>query len=210
MPLFGAWTTGTADAPAVPRWVTPTHTLGTGTATGLGMAQATQWVLLSNQTATTTSTYFGAEDWVDHQQYLALAHNRVAACRVRTEQAERILAEQAQQAQQAQEAARRMHEEAKAALARSRELLLANLSLAQRKTFEENKWFIVQGGKTKQTYRIRTENYTGNIDVLNRSGKVDYRLCAHCRHVPLHDHHLAQKISLECDEEYFLGIANRH
>jgi hypothetical protein len=220
MPLFGSSITQAG-------WTSQTQTMGPAPiltwigATGLGStsattasAQAQAWVTCQTQTCTTIqiatnaaqTAYFQQGVWVDHQQYLALAHNRVAYYRERTEQ-ER--AAQAAAENQRAEESRRRHAIQVAALARSKELLLEHLTAAQRATFEKNGWFVVVGGKTKQSYRIRTNTYAGNIDVLNGS-KVSHRLCVHCRSdIPLFDHHLAQKLCLQYDEEHLLSIANR-
>lgn len=203
MPFFTGWAVTTSTSTAHD-WIYPSQTASTTSWYGNQLANASIW---TSQTATSTASdyfvYSTEGDLLEHAQYLGLARARAVSYQARAD-------EQRQRTEEVAERARQRHEAHRAATERSRELLLAHLTPAQRQTFDENKWFIVQGGKTKQTYRIRTENYTGNIDVLNRSGKVDYRLCAHCRDLPLYDHHLAQKISLECDEEYFLGIANRH
>jgi hypothetical protein len=161
----------------------------------------------SSQTAAaTTWSLIGWEEQVDHQQYLALARNRVVAYRTRTEE-ERIREEVLQAERAAQML--RYQEETQAALTRSRELLLSHLTPRQRATFEKHKWFVVVGGKTMQRYRIHTNTFAGNIDVLE-GDQVKHRLCVHCSsRIPLHDHHLAQKLSLESDEEYILSIANR-
>jgi len=156
-------------------------------------------VALANQTAT-TSAYWGDQD-LQHTQYLQLAQNRATCYRQRTE-AERVAMEEATRG------ARRAAEQRRAALVRSQELLLEHLTPEQRDTFHKNKWFLVIGGKTKTQYRIRTESYAGNIDVLE-AGKVTARLCVHCSDIPLYDHHLAQKITLEYDEESLLKLANR-
>jgi hypothetical protein len=214
-------------------WVVPSGTTSTTTAStntivwtsaqtasayGLGSQTATtsandtinSWALYEAQRQASTTAYYYCDQqgatYVEHAQYLALAQSRAVHYRERTEE-ERIREEVQRAAAVA--AARRRGEEHQAALARSREFLLAHLTPAQRRTFEENRWFVVQGGNTRQRYRIRTESYTGNIDVLDGE-RVAYRLCAHCSNVPLYDHHLAQKMSLECDEENFLRVANRH
>lgn len=204
MPIIHQWipttSTGTSQT-----WVCVVPVSTATTSTYETTAQFYQ--TMASQTA--ASTWYvdqAQEDWVDHQQYLALAQGRVAAFRVRTE-AQRIELEQQQRL--AEERAARYSAERQAALDRSRELLLAHLTAAQRETFEKRKWFVVEGGVTKRSYRIRTETYTGNIDVLN-GDKVRHRLCVHCvANIPLHDHHLAQKLSLQYDEEYFLSIANQ-
>lgn len=96
---------------------------------------------------------------------------------------------------------------------RAQALLLEHLTPAQRETFDRNKWFVVEGGKTGRQYRIRDLGHlVANIDVLNAEGKKDYRLCGHAaeRAVPMGDQLLAQKLMLENAEEDFLRLANRH
>lgn len=95
---------------------------------------------------------------------------------------------------------------------RARGALLAHLSDEQKDTLERLGWFLVEGGVSRQRYRIRAEpNLVGNIDVL-QDERVLHRLCAHCdtNEIPFHDHLLAQKLMLEGDENEFLRIANRH
>lgn len=101
------------------------------------------------------------------------------------------------------------------AAARARELLLAMLSEEQRQSFEEHSWFVVQGGKSGTSYRIRNEgSICANVEVLadNDNDRVLYKLCAHCEpaSVPTCDQLLAQKIKIEFDESEFLRTANRH
>jgi hypothetical protein len=98
-----------------------------------------------------------------------------------------------------------------AAEARARTLLLENLTPTQRDTFERNGWFVVEGGRSRQRYRIGGRHVVANIEVLDRDERVTHRLCGHLRDMhPLGDHLLAQKIMLELDEERFLSLANRH
>lgn len=207
MPIY--WVTaaqGTAATTvAVPIWNSQTSAAGPAFLTTSGLYQA-----MTNQSTSSASTnaYCNAatwDIWVDNSQYYYLAQGRAVTYRVRTEE-ERL--RQQEQHRQAILAAEQRTRENQAALTRSRDLLLAHLSEPQRKTFENSKWFVVEGGKTKQKYRIRTETYAGNIDVLNGS-RVSHRLCVHCDSIPLYDHHLAQKLALEFDEERLLQIANR-
>jgi hypothetical protein len=98
-----------------------------------------------------------------------------------------------------------------AAEARARSLLLETLTPEQRATFERNRWFVVEGGRSRQRYRINGGHVVANIEVLDREDRVTHRLCGHLRDMhPLGDHLLAQKIMLELDEERFLSLANRH
>jgi hypothetical protein len=108
--------------------------------------------------------------------------------------------------------ARAIRSHPKEAQDRARDLLLAHLTPKQRRTFEENGWFVVEGGKTGRPYRIRAkEDLVANIDVVE-DDRTLYRLCGHCglKEVPLGDHLLAQKLMLEGAEEEFLRLANRH
>jgi hypothetical protein len=205
------------------------HGLFSQTATNSGSAlaalynnqtatSATTWVSNNCGLVTTTKTAAGTVYWytdmgntivweedVTNERYLALAQERARRQQLEHERIQREIAEQ-------QEHYRQVTERNKAALAKSRELLLKHLTPAQRKTFEENAWFVVQGGVTKMRYRIRTTGYTGNIEILHgHDDRVTHRLCGHLRGgYALHDHHVAQKISLEYDEEAFVRICNRH
>jgi hypothetical protein len=90
---------------------------------------------------------------------------------------------------------------------RSMELLLAHLTPEQRRTFEENKWFVVEGGRTKRKYKIHAEGHlNANVEVMGEN----HRLCAHCNYdLPYNDQVLMQKVMLELDEDSFLRVANR-
>lgn len=105
-------------------------------------------------------------------------------------------------------------ERRKAADKRAMDLLIEHLTPEQRKSYNERKWFVVEGGKSKTKYRINANgSLMANIDVLaEKSDQRLHRLCAHLQHgsVPLGDQLLAQKIVLETDEDAFLRIANRH
>jgi septal ring factor EnvC (AmiA/AmiB activator) len=93
---------------------------------------------------------------------------------------------------------------------RAQELLMEHLTEAQRKTIKDHGWFVVEGGRSKKLYRIRTSGVAGNIDELYKE-KVTHRLCCHLDHaIPRYDHYLAQKLALELDEARFLNTANRH
>jgi hypothetical protein len=117
----------------------------------------------------------------------------------------RLAEEQAtrERIQQEAVAARFVREAAKQ---KANELLLAHLTPEQRRTFEENEWFVVEGGKTKQKYKINIHSYAGNIEVVG----MNQRLCCHAdSRIPQGDQLLAQKVMLELAEDDFLRLANR-
>lgn len=146
------------------------------------------------------------EEAVTPTQYYDLACMRVHICRERTEAENRRLEEEQRLRE---EAARRREEERHIAGRRAKELLLSHLTPEQQRTFEENNWFIVKGGKSGTRYRIGTNRYAGNIEVLH-GDKAVARLCCHCYgDIPLHDQHMAQMLALRWDEDRFLGLANR-
>lgn len=203
---------------------------GLGTATTTATTGRTYYWLGADNTATATTTssttqvyvrqimasrgantvwWSGINDteaWVDHQTYVILAQQRVTISR---EQREEMTRQQEERLREYEQRNRQRVE----AQARSKELLLSHLTPAQRDTFEKNQWFVVEGGRSRQLYRIRSTGISGNIDVLEgRPGKVTHRLCCHLRDVsvPLFDHILAQKIWIEADEDQFLRTANRH
>lgn len=173
---------------------------------------------ITNCTATTASTSYitwadtgtgttqGLTTWRQYDNEQAEQHRQ-----------ERVLSAAERQANE--EATRRWRADAdqraaayQSAKERANQLLLEHLTPEQAETFSKNKWFIVEGGKSKQKYRIRDKgSLVANVDVLD-GDKVAHRLCAHApiSDVPLHDNLLAQKTMLELDEEHFLRIANRH
>lgn len=132
-------------------------------------------------------------------------HDTQEAERIQRRIAERERVQQEREAQYREDQARRA-----AAIKVAHDLLLEHLTEAQRKTFAKNGWFVVEGGRSKTQYRIRSGSIAGNIDVM--SGKrATHRLCCHAPdHVMPHgDHLLAQKMMLEYAEDDFLKIANR-
>ena len=91
---------------------------------------------------------------------------------------------------------------------RSRELLLACLSPAQRREFDQTRGFTVRG-MGGRCYRIGFGS-VANIDVLGEDGEILYRLCAKPGELPTPAVMLAQKLMLEARELDFLRIAARH
>ena len=96
----------------------------------------------------------------------------------------------------------------RAAAERSRELLLACLTPAQRLEFERSHAFSVQG-ESGRRYRIGFGT-VANVEVLGSRGEVLYRLCAKPADLPTPAVMLAQKLMLETREAEFLKIAARH
>lgn len=201
-----------------PVWYSPTTSCTTTPTGGLFWVDMNTCAL--TQTAETYTTWSNCtipSPWIvdvdeedfnlNHERYLELARCRAVQFRVRTaEQRRQQLEQQRLELEQQQQAERKRQE----ALEKSRQLLLSHLRPEQRKTFEQHKWFVVEGGKSKQQYRIRN-CVSANIDVLNKKGDVTHRLCAHGSYdLPLYDHMLMQKILLQYDEQRFLSIANRH
>lgn len=96
---------------------------------------------------------------------------------------------------------------------RARELLEAHLTPEQLDTFKKLGWFVVEGGRTKNKYRIGANgSLVANVAQLHVKGFEHSRLCAHLNHrvdCPHSDHILAQKLMLEGCEDEFLRIANR-
>jgi hypothetical protein len=196
-----------------------------GTTTTSGTTCATPlWIWGSTASTTATNVWYAewhdvslaVEDHLDqtpslldrwpsepeHQEHVQL---RQAARRVAAEHAAAL-------AHRAQEERARIEAESariEAARARAHALLLSHLTPAQRQTFETNKWFVVEGGRSKTRYRVRSHACAGNIELLDGE-RVTHRLCGHCDHtIPLGDQLLAQKLMLELDEDEFLKLANR-
>lgn len=101
-----------------------------------------------------------------------------------------------------------------AATERAHQFLMEHLTAPQRETFTKNGWFVVEGGRSKEQYRIHVHSAAGNIRVMKGNGKQERdgdRLCCHAPYgtIPLGDQLLAQKLMLEFAEDDFLRIANR-
>lgn len=89
------------------------------------------------------------------------------------------------------------------------QLLLEHLNPEQTEDYKQHCHFTIRG-RNNVRFRIR-KGRSGNVDVVNAAGRIDYRLCAHpAMDVPDCDTMLAQKIMLELDEDNFMRIANRH
>lgn len=90
--------------------------------------------------------------------------------------------------------------------ARARKLLMSALSPAQRRTYEDKRYFDVQvAGKV---YRIHQGTH-GNVRELGPNGREQYLWCAQPDHVPAEDAMLAQMLLLRHDEAAFRRVANR-
>lgn len=94
-----------------------------------------------------------------------------------------------------------------AAASRARALLERSLTPEQLEQFKANGWFDVVGGVTGMRYRIRYGS-SHNVELL-RDGTTVRTLCFFPRgNLPPADVMLAQKISIESDENGVLAVAN--
>lgn len=92
---------------------------------------------------------------------------------------------------------------------RAEELLLTLLTEEQKRQFKAESAFIVHG-RSGLRYRIR-RGRSGNVDVIERDGRLRHRLCAHpIENVPNCDTMAAQKLMLEFDDLDFSRRANIH
>jgi hypothetical protein len=97
--------------------------------------------------------------------------------------------------------------------ARARELLHALLSPQQKRDLLEHGWFEVIGRSGKR-WRIRQGNLVGNVDLMPEQG--DERLASYCAHppgyegLPTDDHHIAQMLSLQDDDQAFVDVSYLH
>lgn len=232
MPLY--WSLQTASQTTGLRWNISTATRSAANAwTDIyygtqGSSTGSTWIssVVGNTSPTTASTtaltYTSvySDTWalwegdMDNTQYLQLARERVTISAERRVEIARMQEAARRQQQEQEDQWARIHamQQRDIALARerSRELLLAHLTPRQRETFTNNGWFIVHGGRSDTKYRIRADRIAGNIEVFE-GDRITHRLCGHLNHnIPQYDHILAQKVSLELDEEAFVRICNRH
>jgi hypothetical protein len=169
----------------------------------------TLWRIWVSPTTTSTATTLVWNTWVNGNNRvilsapvpaapaLVLTPEQVESERVRREDRERLW--------KAQQAAR------KAAEDKAQELLMAHLTEAQREAIKARNFFIVEGGKSKEKYRIWTsKGVHGNIEKLDKAGKAVANLCVQLKETvcPNGDHFLAQKLMLELAEDDILKVAN--
>jgi len=138
------------------------------------------------------------------------AHQALQQAQIQAQQAQvQITPEQLQRAERERLVEAAKAEQRKQAGKLASELLLRHLTPEQKETFAKNNWFIVEGGKTKKKYRIHGDSVAGNVRSLHQD-KVDASFCCHCDYsIPKDDQLLAQKLTIEYDEERFLKLANR-
>jgi hypothetical protein len=135
-------------------------------------------------------------DWQDNISIPNIIQERIEAENARLEQFRREGAEAAERARIASE--------------RAKQILLDHLTPEQCDMVEKNGWFVIEGGLTGKKYKIKSGGVAGNIEELDDNGKMIAKYCCHLNYqYPNSDHHLAQKLMLEWDEEEFLRKANR-
>lgn len=185
-------------------WMTNCTTATTATTT------STFYVCQTASSSTATTSCYQATNAMQFIRY-AQAYNSATNSRwysqAGNQEAPEVWMERQRRAQ-----AKRLEAHSREARERAMGLLLDSLSPAQRETFEKKRWFVVEGGKSGKKYRIHAnDNVAANIEVLEGE-RVSHRLCGHCdiSKVPLGDHLLAQKLTLQFAEDDFLRIANRH
>lgn len=201
-----AWTTSSTSSSTGILWM---GSGGGGTATTTSVAASDCYMWVGGQQYVDTQTQSA---YLQHAQMLELHQQHMQA--VGQMQQYNAEAQRANHERQQREVQLREAEQQRTQPARDRakELLLMHLTPAQKETFEKNQWFIVEGGRSKQRYRIHTHHVIANIDVM-AGDKVKHRLCAHLNAscgAPMNDHILAQKLMLEAAEDDFLKVANRH
>ncbi len=92
---------------------------------------------------------------------------------------------------------------------RALQLLRRNLTPVQLGDYDRNGSFLVTGGKTGRTYRIR-HGWSMNVDELDAAGNVVRTWCFYPKgRLSTGDVMLAQKIALEAFEQEALQLANR-
>jgi hypothetical protein len=175
----------------------------------------TSWTT-GTSTGTTNSIITVANNtWVDwiiqDERTIHNRRHRGAPAVITADERERHERERRYWEERAREANARAAEEAKkreAAEKRAEELLMSVLSEEQRQTFKKDGHFIVRRGDRR--YRIR-RGWSGNVDVIDRDGRLSHRMCIHPReNVPICDNLVAQKLMLEACEDHMISVANKH
>jgi hypothetical protein len=98
---------------------------------------------------------------------------------------------------------------AQVADARATQLLWSLLTPAQRRTYSDHGWFAVRGSAGGR-YRVHRNGHAGNVDELDANG---YPVATWCCHppgaLPDADAHIAQLLTLQCDEPGFRAVGNQ-
>lgn len=182
-------------------WIINPMVLGTWTTTATtSYADEVYWTGWNN----TYRRQRQAEE-LHRQQMLGQVETDEQRAEREARRAEREAVRQAEAAKQA--------EQKLAADSRARELLLAWLDDQQKLDLAAHGWFEVISNNGRR-WRIRTGDLVGNVDLMPEQG--DTRLASYCAHppgrdgLPFDDHHLAQKLVLEAEEERFLNVAYLH
>lgn len=92
---------------------------------------------------------------------------------------------------------------------RAEELLLAILTEEQRRTYRAHRYVVVEG-RSGRRYRVRRCR-VGNVDVVDRRGMIESRLCCHpAVWCPDQDTMAAQLLHIQHNEDDFVRRANYH
>lgn len=177
------------------------------TATASTTAAATDvWAAWNDGFANTSVASNSATTWgAWSREYHIVAESK--AQRAARLEAERVEREERARIDRARATERA--EVRRVAILKADKLLESVLNSAQRDQLKKLGGFVLRG-QSGQLYRIRYGR-SANVDVLDKDGNVIDRLCAHpIMDVPDQDTMVAQKVMLECDEQAFLRMANRH
>lgn len=161
-------------------------------------------------TAATTTTITLDTTWADWNRQFAV-EDQARENRIRRQIAERRQPSAEEQERWRQEELRRREAEARqrkeAAEAdlKAIELLKSCLSPEQKEEYEQKKCFHLIVGDKK--YRIKQGSH-GNVELIDKDGRVKRTFCVQPRGVPEGDAMLAQKLLLATDEKRFYELAN--
>lgn len=182
-----------------PIWSAWNYSITTGTGT-IQYQVTDEW--LANNSVTSTNWY--DPQWTRWNEIQEETEEQIRARERREAEQERLRVER-----------NRIVEEERVARAKSEEqakkLLMSALDAKQKRDVLEHGWFEIISDKGRR-WRIRTSGYSGNVDLMPEEGEA--RLETYCGHapggLPPSDHHLAQMLYLQTDEENFLRVANRY
>lgn len=178
------------------------------------MQLGTTWTVTANTSYADEVYWTGWNNTYRRQRQAEELHRQQMLGQVETDEqraereARRAEREAVRQAEAAKQAEQKL-----AADSRARELLLAWLDDQQKLDLAAHGWFEVISNNGRR-WRIRTGDLVGNVDLMPEQG--DTRLASYCAHppgrdgLPFDDHHLAQKLVLEAEEERFLNVAYLH
>ena len=192
-------------------WCSNSDTTGTSSS----LANDNIWFEWTTGTGTSTTISFDTADRVGSNT-VWYAWNTSDGLTIARPTATRTPEEQTRHAEAMQLAAiaevkrqKKVQEERAAAEKRAQKLLLSNLNHQQKQDWLNAKFFVVKA-KSGRTFKVTNKQHSNVIEIDGAGNSIVAWCAGPSGGVPVQDQFLAQKYMLECNEDAFFQVANRH